>query len=67
MVARSKNPGKGTKGTNEPKKLTNPKREYPTSGAKGNKSTKSTIKTIFRHYLIKSGIKNIQFIKISSF
>ena len=44
IVARSKNPGKGTKGTKEPKKLTKARREYPTSGANGNKSTKSTIK-----------------------
>jgi hypothetical protein len=42
MVANNKNPGNGMKGTKEPKKLTNAKLRYPNSGAKGNKSTRST-------------------------
>ena len=57
IVARSKNPGKGTKGTKEPKKLTKARRRYPTSGANGKISTNSTNQTIFRPYLIKSRTK----------
>jgi hypothetical protein len=56
IVASNKNPGNGTKGTSEPKKLTKAKLRYPTSGANGNRSTKSTNQTVFRHYLLKTNI-----------
>ena len=50
-------PGKGTKGTKEPKKLTKARRRYPTSDANGKRSTKSTNQTVFGPYLIKSRTK----------
>jgi hypothetical protein len=67
IVARNKNPGSGTKGTREPKKLTRAKIRYPSSGANGKISPNSTNQTIFTLYLIKSRKGNLQFIKISSF
>ena len=64
IVAKNKNPGNGTKGTREPKKLTNAKIRYPSSGANGKISPNSINQTIFRAYLINSRMKNLQFIKI---
>jgi len=67
MVASSKNPGSGTKGIREPKKLTRDKLRYPTSGANGNRSTKSTNQTVFGLYLIKTRNSAPIIIKITSF
>ncbi len=54
IVARTKNPGNGTNGMREPKKLMRAKLRYPTSGANGNRSINSTNQTVFRRYLIKT-------------
>ena len=42
IVANKTNEGIGTNGISEPIKLTNPKPIYPTSGAKGKMSQRST-------------------------
>ena len=56
IVASNKNPGNGTKGTREPKKLTRAKINIPSSGANGKISAKSMNQTIFRHYLMKTDV-----------
>ena len=56
-MARNKNPGNGTKGIREPKKLTKAKIRYPSSGANGKISPNSTNQTVFGPYLIKSRTK----------
>jgi hypothetical protein len=52
-VARKMKCGTGTNGIREPKKLTRLRNGYPTSGAKGKKSVKSTnhsfIKALFNY------------------
>jgi len=59
MVANNRNPGNGTKGTRDPKKLTNANIRYPSSGANGKISPKSMNQTIFRQYLMKTdNLKN---------
>ena len=45
------NDGIGTNGIREPKKLTRLRSGYPTSGAKGKKSVKSTNHSFVKHYL----------------
>lgn len=61
IVANSKNDGTGTKGINEPKKLTRDNPMYPTSGAKGNRSAKSNNHHFDLRYLtIRSQINNLQ-------
>ena len=57
MVARSKNPGRGTKGTKEPIKLTSARIIYPSSGANGKISVSSITQIKIRRYLIKTNIK----------
>jgi len=48
MVTRRINEGIGTKGINEPKKLTRPRPRYPTSGEKnGKKSHMSNVYQVF--------------------
>jgi hypothetical protein len=54
IVASNRNPGKGTKGTSEPKKLTRAKIRIPSSGANGKISPNSMNQTIFRQYLMKT-------------
>lgn len=51
IVASSTNEGMGTKGMSDPKKLTRPRLRYPTSGANGNRSVKSTNHSFELRYL----------------
>ena len=73
IVASNKNDGSGTKGINEPKKVTKLKPKYPISGAKGKRAAKSTKQCFYTLYLtIKKnhGLENnliSKIIKISYF